>query len=357
MKRFDTLLLSVTGLLLLIGLIFLVSSSSYQGVKKFNDSLYYVKHQVLYGLLPALIIFGVLLWLPFRYYQQHAFALLIIGLVGLGLVFTHLGLSAGGATRWLQIGAASFQPVEFFKVFFVIYLAFWFHHFRRPTKNQFILFLLIVGGSIFLILIQPNTSAAVLISATAFIMYVASGARLSHVFIVAPVILAIFALLIFSTPYRLERFLTFLHPNADPLGSGYHVNQSLTALGSGGLTGVGFGKSTTKINFLPEPMTDSIFAIIGEEIGLIGSLGVLTLITMLIIRMFLLSLKTRSAFGRLTIVGFASILGSQSLLNISAVSGLIPFTGVPLPFISYGGSALIANLAMIGITLHIARNN
>lgn len=196
--------------------------------------------------------------------------------------------------------------------------------------------------------------AAILVS-TALVVYFASGARI--LYILGAIILGAAALLfvIYLTPYRWERITNFLIRDVDPLGGGYHLNQSLIAIGSGGLLGVGYGQSTTKINYLPEPIGDSIFAVIAEELGFVGSILLISAFLLLILKLLFLAKQTKEKFGQLILVGFGSLIAIQTFINIAAISGILPLTGTPLPFISYGGTALVVFLTMTGIAVNISK--
>jgi len=215
-------------------------------------------------------------------------------------------------------------------------------------------FLILLGGVLVPLILQPSTTTAVLILAATLAMYFTAGAKIRFLFSIA--IIAAFAVvsLLFITPYRMQRVLGFLDPNSDPLGNTYQINQSLMAIGSGGLTGVGYGRSTTKLNYLPEPIGDSIFAVIGEELGFIGSIALIFFFLLFIWRGLVIARASPDIFGRLMGIGFMTVIGFQAFIHIGANTGLIPLTGVPLPFISYGGTALAVLLTMSGIVVNIS---
>jgi len=352
-KGVDPLLFFAVMALIVFGLVMLASASSHLGKTKFDDSYYYLKHQIYFGFLPGLAGLLTTSFIHYRHYQKWALPLLFLTLILLLLVFTPWwGLRAGGADRWLRFGSFSFQPAELLKISFFIYLAAW-----LQKKGGFIPFVIIMGTVAFLLLAQPATSTAALLMAAAIITYFMSGARLYQFFLAALLGGGVLLLLIYLTPYRWERVKTFLDPEADRQASGYHLSQTLIAIGSGGLTGVGYGQSTTKINYLPEPIGDSIFAVIAEELGFIGALGFVALIMLLAGRMFIIAGRSKDQFGYLAVIGFASLIALQSFIHIAAVSGLIPLTGIPLPFISYGGTGLFAFMTMTGIVFNISKYN
>ena len=344
--------------LVVFGLVMLTSASSHLGKTKHGDAYYYLKHQITVGVLPGLILFFVASRLHYRRYEKWAMPILLGSFGLLLLIFTPFAVKAGGATRWVAFGPLSFQPSEIVKLGFIVYLAAWL---GRPKERErsftkgFLPFLVVCGALTGVLLKERSTSVAVMLIATALVVYFVSGAKLFY--IVGSVLAAgaVLALIIFVTPYRRERVLNFLDPEANLRGGGYHLNQALIAIGSGGIWGVGYGESTTKIFYLPEPVGDSIFAVIAEELGFVGSFFVLFLFLALVARMFILSARARDKFGQLLLVGFASLLAIQTLINIGAISGLLPMTGVPLPFISYGGTALSVYLAMAGIVINVSK--
>lgn len=337
----------------------LASASSDLGKQKFNDSYYYLKHQIIYGLIGGLIGFLAGSLIYYRVWARLAVWLLLINIVLLILVFTPLG-NLGGATasRWLNLNLFSFQPGELMKLTFLIYLAAWLSRDRKRSlmfARGFLPFLIVSGLVGFLLFLQPSTTIAVIILLASLLMYFLAGAKLRFVAGAILLGLAVVAFLVFSTPYRYERIISFLNSDSDPLGANYHLNQAEIAIGSGGLTGVGFGQSTTKLKYLPEPISDSIFAVIAEEFGFIGSLFLVILFLMLVWRGLAIARRTADSFGRFLAAGFTSLIGLQAFINIAATSGVIPLTGIPLPFISFGGTALFTTLTMAGIIVNISK--
>lgn len=346
-------------LIVIFGLVMLASASSDLAKARFGDSYYYLNHQLLYGLLSGIVGFVVGAFMYYRHWERWSTVLLVISLVLVLLVFTPLGFSAKGGDRWLNLGGFTFQPSEFLKLTFFVYLAAWISKNQSRGKSLFegfLPFIILVGSVVLLLILQPSTTTAVLIFAASLITYFTGGARFR--FLAATVLLGALALslVIYITPYRLQRVLTFLNPEVDQLGKGYHINQALLAIGSGGLTGVGFGESTTKLKYLPEPIGDSIFAVIAEELGFIGALGVVLLFLLLVWRGLGIAKRAPDAFGRLVVTGFVCLLGLQAFVNIGAISGLLPLTGIPLPFVSYGGTALAVFLTMSGIIINVSRH-
>lgn len=268
-----------------------------------------------------------------------------------------IGLHANGATRWINIGITTVQPAEFLKVGLVLMLAWWLApraRVLRDYKKGLLPFIGIVALPAGILLAQPNTSTTMLLVLTASVMYFAAGAPWRDFGILA--LLAIVALLavIFMRPYVLQRFETFFNPSAKSLSSGYQIQQSLIAVGSGGLAGRGFGQSVEKFNYLPEPDGDSVFAVYAEETGFIGSLLLLSLFVGLAARGIVIAGNSRELFGGLLALGASFLIIVQAFINISAMLGIIPLTGIPLPFVSHGGTALLAILLMCGLILNVS---
>ncbi|MDP1707417.1 MAG: putative peptidoglycan glycosyltransferase FtsW [bacterium] len=286
---------------------------------------------------------------PFIYAATIIFTALVF-IPGIGLHF-------GGATRWIDLGFITVQPSEFLKIGFILVMAWWLAPRARQLANvkkglfPFIAMLVLPSA---LLLAQPNTSTALLITATGFVMYFAAGAPWRDFGILLLVASIAFGIIIFSRPYALERVKTFIDPSANSLTTGYQIQQSLTAIGSGELLGRGLGQSVKKFNYLPEPSGDSIFAVFAEETGFIGSILLVSLFLALSARGIVIAGNSQDLFGGLVALGFSFIIILQAFINIGAMLGMIPLTGLPLPFISHGGTALIAVLIMCGLILNVA---
>ncbi len=355
----DYAFIIVVGLLTIFGLVMLTSASSDLAKAKFGDSYHYLRHQLLYGLSFGIAGFLACSFIYYGRLRKWAPLFLALTVAALLIVFSPFGVTAKGAARWIDVGVGSFQPAEFAKLSFILYIAAWLGKNSSSRTKTFIEgllpFILITGVVSFLIFIQPATTTAVIILAGALATYFAAGARMSFVPITLVLGIAAVALLIYVTPYRLERVTTFLNPAANTLDESYQQTQAKQALGSGGVTGVGYGQSTTKLNYLPEPVGDSIFAVIGEELGFVGtSLVVLAFLT-LIFRGLAIARSAPDAFGKAVTVGFTTIIGFQAFIHMAAISGLIPLTGVPLPFVSFGGTALATFLTMSGIIVNVSK--
>lgn len=355
----DYFLLAVIFLLVVFGLAMLASASSDIGKTQFNDTYYYLKHQILYGLSLGIVGFLVAYFVPFYRWKNFAFIFLLIGVFALVAVFTPLGTLQGGSSRWLKLGALSFQPSELMKLVFIMYLAAWLSNtkFKRSTDFQsglvpFLLVAALVGA---LLLLQPATSTVAILLGAGLTVYFVSGAPYKYIFGTIALAVAIIALVIYVTPYRRARILGYLDPTSSAQGQNYQVNQALIAIGSGGLTGVGYGQSATKASYLPTPIDDSIFAVTGEELGFVGAAILVMLFALLSLRMFWLAKRMGDQFGRLLLVGFGTVIALQAFVNMASISGLIPLTGVPLPFVSYGGTALAIALTMMGISVNVTK--
>lgn len=355
----DYFLLASFVLLTALGLVMLSSASFDLGKIKFGDTYHYLRHQIYFGLSLGLVGFYLGSVISYRRYEQLSFFLLLAGIALLILVFTPLGFSAGGATRWVRVGSLTIQPSEIIKLTYLLYCAAFFS--KNPAGRAksftggFLPFTAISGIIALLLVMQPATSIAGVIVLAGLIVYLASGASLRYVGLFALIGILGFALLIAVTPYRLERVMTFLE-GGDAQGSRYHLEQALITIGSGGLFGVGYGQSTSKYNYLPEPIGDSIFAVIAEELGFAGASILIAIFLLIVARSFLLAWKMTEPFGQLLLVGFSAVIGIQAFVHIASVSGLIPLTGVSLPFISYGSTSLVVFLTMAGIIVNITKS-
>ncbi len=321
-------------------------------IRDFQDQYYFVKEQLKW-LVVGLVALGITSRVPYRFWYTVAVPMLLVTMALLLIVFLPgVGISALGARRWINFGFFVLQPAELAKLTLVVYLSAWF---SKGEKNRFFSFLLLVGMIAGLVVLEPDLGTSIILSGIAVALYFFSGAPIGHVLGLVPVAVGAILLLAIAAPYRMERLTTFLNPSQDPLGSSYQIRQVLIGLGSGGWWGVGIGKSRQKYEYLPEANTDSIFAIIGEEIGFVGASLVVLGFLFIIGRGFRIAAHAPDSFGRLLALGILSWVGIQTLMNISAMVALIPLTGVPLPFISYGGSSLIILLLAIGIVLNISR--
>lgn len=356
--NYDKALLVTVILLSVFGLIMISSASVVLSYNNFGYNHYYLTHQFLYGFLPGMVLLFLLKKCDYHIFKKYAVFLLIATVILLFLVFIpDLGFGLKGASRWVSFGGISFQPSEIAKLSFILYLAAWMGGRNKNLKTvsetllPFAAMIVIISIPLAM---QPDIGTLCMIALTAVIMFFISGAKISYIFAIAFCGFAGLVALIKIAPYRMNRLMVFLHPELDPQGTGYQINQALLALGSGGLFGLGFGHSRQKFNYLPEPIGDSIFAIIGEELGMIGLVVVIVLFLVFAARGFKIASKAKDDFGKLVAVGITSWITFQALMNIAAITSLIPLTGIPLPFISYGGSALVMSLSGVGILLNIS---
>ena len=356
--NYDKTLLVIVLLLSIFGLIMISSASVVVSYNNFGYNHYYLSHQFLYGFLPGIALLFLFKKCDYHIFKKYAAFLLIATVILLFLVFIpDLGLGLKGANRWVSFGGISFQPSEIAKLSFILYLAAWLEGKNKDLKtvsNTLMPFAVIVAIISIPLAMQPDIGTLCMIVLIAVIMYFISGAKMSHIFAIVSCGILGLAALIKIAPYRMDRLMVFMHPELDPQGIGYQVNQALLALGSGGLFGVGFGHSRQKFNYLPEPIGDSIFAIIGEELGMIALIIIVVLFLLFALQGFKIAGKAKDDFGKFVAVGITSWITFQALMNIAAITSLIPLTGIPLPFVSYGGSALVMSLAGVGILLNIS---
>jgi len=364
--RPDYVFISCVIILTVFGLIMLSSASFDLGKKNFNDPYYYLKHQLAIGLIFGCL--GFLFAANFHYlrWEKLSFPLLLVNILLLILVFVPgFSYQAGGASRWLKLGPFSLQPAELLKFTFIIYLATWLSKEtkRRTSFIEGLLPFLIISSVIsLLVLKQPATTTLLIVLASALAVYFTSGAKFKYIVLIVLLGAILFSFVIYKSGYRSNRIKpfiekVFLGKEIDILGTGFHQRQSSIAIGSGKLFGVGYGKSTIKYRSLPETVGDSIFAVIAEELGFVGSVFLIGLYALLSFKGFKIAQKTKDEFGKLVIVGFISVICLQVFIHIGANTGLLPFTGVPLPFISYGGTALAIFLTMMGVIVNISKYN
>lgn len=352
--RADLLLLVAVLGLTVFGLFMLYDASSYVAFRDFGDKYRYIKDQLSWVVLGIVGMF-ILSLFDYKKYYNLALPILIGSIFLLFMVFVPgIGVNLLGARRWINLGVTLLQPSEFVKLALTIYLAAWF---SIKEKGRFVAFLLLIGLILLLIMLQPDMGTAMIILGEAVVMYFLSGGSIWHLLSLAPVVLIGGLGLILFEPYRAKRLMTFLNPNQGVQTSSYHLRQILIALGSGGIFGVGIGNSLQKYAYLPESTTDSIFAIIAEELGLVGGIVLILVLLFIIYRGFYIAVHAKDNFGKLLAGGITSFIAIQTIVNLGAQTALLPLTGVPLPFISYGGSALIINLVSVGILLNISRQS
>jgi cell division protein FtsW len=359
-ERVDKPLFFTICILLVSGLV--IFGSAALGVLAANEVKFFsvIKTQLVYALLGGGIALCVGTLIPYRLYKKYAYVLFILALIATILVFVP-GFSRyhGGAHRWIDIGSFSLQPSEALKFTFVVVVAYWCTTYRNLFKNWkygFLPYILSLGIITLIMLAQPDFGTYMVIAGASFVTYFVGGARKRHIQYLFLCGVIGFIVLIISRPYMLERVKTFFNNTHDPRGSSWQLNQSLIALGGGGLTGRGLGQSVQKFNYLPEPIGDSIFAVLGEELGFFGALYIIVLYAIVSIRGYGIAKTAGDQFGRLLATGIVSIILIQSILNIASMLGILPLTGVPLPLVSHGGTALMAALFELGVLLNISKS-
>ncbi|MFC1802092.1 FtsW/RodA/SpoVE family cell cycle protein [Patescibacteria group bacterium] len=359
-KKVDRIFFITIATLVLFGFFVFTSASLgllTKGEGRFSSALF---SQAVMGLLLGGIAFFTTTKVHYRKYKKFAFYIFLTSIILTLLVFVpKIGMSHGGASRWLLLGPISFQPAEFLKLGFVIYYAAWLTGIKDKVKTvkygvlPLVIMLGLIGG---ILLSQPDTGTFLVILISAIGMFIVAGARWKHISILGLISALGFGVLVLLRPYIWERVLTFIDPARDSLGAGYQIQQSLIAIGSGEIFGRGFGKSIQKFNnFLPEPIGDSIFAVTAEEWGFIGSIFLISLFLILTFRGFKIASNAPDRFSSLLVVGIILLISSQSLINIGAMLGVFPLIGMPLLFVSHGGTALLFALAEVGIVLNVSR--
>lgn len=351
------LLVLVTLALTAFGLVMVYSASSGRAAVSAGDPAYYLKRQALYA-VAGLALFALLARTDFRALRRAAGPLLLAGFVLLAAVLV-LGVSVNGARRWLDAGPVSVQPSELAKVAVVVWVAAWLSRRRPPASLGALLrpIGLVTGLTLLLVLLEPDLGSAIaLLGAVGAILLVA-GTPMRVLAGAGALMIGLVLAASWLEPYRRARLLAFLDPWQDPEGAGFQSVQALIALGSGGLFGVGLGESVQKVYYLPESSTDMIFAIVGEELGLAGAAAVILAYVAFGYAGFRIALRCRDPFGKRLAAGLTALVCGQAAVNLAAVLGIAPLTGIPLPFVSYGGSSLVAGLAAVGILLNIAVND
>lgn len=351
-KTIDFGIIILTILFALFGIVMIYEASNVVAFQQFGDKYRFVKDQFVWFLL-GIAGLGITSSFSYKRYHKLAVPLLLFSLFTLIAVFIPgIGIRASGASRWVGFGSFNFQPSELTKLVLILYLSSWL---SNKEKNRFLafflLFLLIVG----LVVLQPDLGTAIILTIIFIVLYFLSGAPLWHFLLILPITISGVLGLAIISPYRSQRLLTFLNPNIDPLGISYHIRQILISFGSGGLFGLGLGASRQKYQFLPAVTTDSIFAIIGEEFGFIGALFFILFYCIYLFRIYQIAKNAPDRHGFLLTSGCLTLLAFQALINLGSMVALVPLTGVPLPFISYGGSNLIISFIAAGIVLNVSK--
>ncbi|MBA4493205.1 putative lipid II flippase FtsW [Paenactinomyces guangxiensis] len=354
----DFWIILITFLLLGFGLVMVFSTSYYKGLTDFKDPYFFFNRQLGYG-LTGLVLFFIFSNIPYTIYRKYVGLILIICFVSLLVVLIPpIGKVVNNARRWIDLGIFSFQPSEYVKLGLIIYTASIMIK-KQPIIDNFkravIPPLVVIGIACLLLMKQPHFSAIVIILTTCITVMFCAGTKVKHLLFLALVGLPVLVVALFLGDYRVDRITALFNGFSDRTGEGYQVTQSLIAIGPGGLTGAGLGNSIQKYAYLPEAHTDFIFSIIAEELGFIGGVFLISLFIFFIVRGVLTSLQAPDQFGTLLGIGIVTLLAVEAIFNLAVVTALFPVTGVPLPLISYGGTALMMNLVELGILINISR--
>lgn len=360
-SNIDKIFLGIVIALIVIGVIMFTSASL--GILARNETKFYsvIFAQFVFGLAGGLVALYAGLRIPYKFWRDYSLPLFIISITLTLLVFIpQFGTYHGGARRWVNIFGFSFQPVEFLKIGFILYFAAWLSWAKNRINDlRFSLLPLIVMLSIIAVILlkQPDTKSIILITVTGIAMLFVSGVSWKYILGFLGISIIGFIILISFKPYLKERIDTFLNPSQNGSSTSYQLQQSLIAVGSGGAFGRGLGQSIQKFNYLPEPQGDSIFAVVGEELGFLGGTILILLYVAFALRGYRIAYQAPDSFSKLLVIGTITIITAQSFMNIASIIGVFPLTGVPLVFISHGGTALFLSIGMMGIVLNISKNS
>lgn len=358
-KSVDTVLLALITIMVAGG--FLIFSSASLGLMARDGASFGSEafSQFVFGILGGGIALFLTSNIYYRHWRKYAVYIFIITLVlTLAVFIPGIGMSHGGATRWLDLGITTLQPSELLKIGFIIYLATWLSGVSSKIdqwKYGLFPFIGIMGAVGMVMLLQPDTDTFLIMGFAGLAMFLVAGARWRDIGILLLAAILILTVVALARPYVMDRITTFLDPDADPQGSGYQIQQSLIAVGSGGFAGRGFGQSIQKFEYLPEPTSDSVFAVYAEEFGFLGTSLLIIGFVFMTMRGYKTATQAKDVFGTLLVVGFMTLIASQAFLNIGAMVALAPLSGLPLPFISHGGTALAATLMSLGIVLNVSK--
>lgn len=356
-SSYDVKLLFPVLFLVGIGIVMVYSASSALALKKYGTGYYFLKKQACFALL-GIVVLIICRRIPARLFRPLTYPIMIMAITLLAAIkFTKFGHSVGGSARWLRFGGFTFQPSEFARFALIIYLAYSLDKKKDKLNDFYVGFLphiLVLGILTALIFIQPDFGAVLILGAITWIMLFVGGGRLRHLLLSFAALLPVIYFFMANAEYRLKRLLSFMDPWQHPSNEGYQIVHSLMAFGSGGAWGTGIGKSYQKLFYLPEPHTDFIFSVIGEELGLVGVLLILGLYILIFWRGVWIARNTEDSFGALLAMGLTTAIGLQVCVNMGVTLGLLPTKGLALPFLSYGGTSLLVNMASIGILMNIA---
>ena len=355
----DMWLFGVAVVLLSTGVVMVYSASAIVAADRFHDPYFFLKKQLFWALLGAACLW-LMLRFDYRRLERAVLPLLVVaGLLLVVVLIPPIGQAINGTRRWIRLGPVSFQPAELAKLALVVYLAAFLAK-KRDALGDFRHGLLpplaVAGALAALVLAQPDLGNCLTLITLTFALLFLAGGRLKHLGLVLFPALPLTALAIWAAPYRLRRITAFMDPWADPRGSGFQIIQSWLALGNGGLLGQGIGASKQKLFYLPESHTDFIFAIIGEELGFLGAAAIVALFVVLVWRGLRIGLRAPDPFGAYLALGITVLIATQTLVNLGVVTGTLPTKGLPLPFISFGGSALLVTMLSTGVLLNISQH-
>ncbi len=358
--KFDIPFLISVCILVVAGYLIFVSASfgllSKQAVKYSNVAF----NQTFFGLFLGSIAFIITSRIDYKIYRKYSLYLFILSAILTALVFVpYIGVFHGGAHRWIALGSFSFQPSEFLKIGYIIFLCAWMAKAKDKAadiKHGLLPFVVLTAIAGAILLVQPDTDTFIITVFAGFAIYLTAGGRWKYILIMGLCGLIGLGAIAFTRPYVMSRITTFIHPERNAQGSGYQIQQSLIAVGSGGFTGRGFGQSIQKFNVLPEPIGDSVFAVASEEFGFVGASSIILLFVFFMFRGLKIATQTPDNFGRLMVVGIVIMIVSQAFVNIAAMVGVLPLSGITLPFVSHGGTALFMTLAEVGIILNISKS-
>jgi len=323
---------------------------------KYNNVAF---NQTVFGLLLGTIACLVVTQINYKVLRKYSLFIFAFSAIATLLVFVPgLGLKHGGANRWIDLGFLTIQPSEFLKIGFIIFLSAWMARFKEKTSSfvyGYLPFLIILGVSSGILLLQPDMDTFFVLAISGFAIFLSAGGKWRYIFLSIFIVLAILAIAAYTKPYIMTRINTFINPSSNALGSGYQIQQSLISIGSGGVFGRGFGQSIQKFNVLPEPIGDSIFAVACEEFGFIGGVTLIILFIIFAFRGLKIATRSPDVFGGLVVVGIVIMIVAQAFVNIAAMVGVFPLSGITLPFVSHGGTALFMTLLEAGIVLNISR--
>jgi cell division protein FtsW len=359
LPNMDFKLLAIIMVLLAAGLIMLSSASTVVSYNLSGNGSYYLLHQLLYGAIPGLILMYFASRIDYHIWQKYAPMLMFIVMAMLVFVLLPgIGFKVGNSRRWIDIGPLSIQPSELAKLVLIFYLASWID--KRQNKLHDFWYGLIPSLAIALVIAalifkEPDIGTMLVVVLTSVTMLFVGGGSLKHLGWIVFGGIVILLIVVKIEPYRVQRFVAFLNPTTDPKGIGYQINQAAVAIGTGGWWGYGYGQSRQKHNYLPEVMGDSIFAVIVEELGFVRALIFPLLYGLFVYRGLHVAKSAPDVFGKMVAIGIIAWIGFQAMINIGAIIGILPLTGIPLPLVSYGSSALIVNLMAFGVLLNISR--